>query len=523
MTRKQFLTNATIGGAALLATPSIVHQTNTIMKGKHDYSQAFGLARTLSEEYTYEPEIEGKIPKEIQGTLYRNGPGLFERQGYRKNNILDGDGMVQAFHFRDGKASYRNRFVRTKKWLEEEAVNKYIYNTWTTRRPGGILKNAFLQGKFTGQAGVTVRVFNGKLYAFDESSLPYELDPETLETLSGELDFGVHFENVATMFAAHNKVDGLTGDWIQFGLENGPKANIQVSSLDSTGRLKRHKRYQLPIGTYMHDFFVSENYIIFNLQPAVMNPLSFVLGMESYVESLRWKKEKGSTFLVLHKSLQQEPIYLKTEAVWMWHSINAFEKGEELFCYFVGYDEPDHFIGNHAQTFEIMKHEASVKSANTAKSPGTIRLVRINPKRQIISQEILNRDLDHTYEFPVINEQFTATQNRFTYLASGNMMGAFHHKINRVNIQTGNTETYNFGKGHYCGEPIFIPKPDHAYSVNSPIEPGWLMTLVFDEQKDKSYVALLNAEAVANGPIAKIHLKHHSPMSFHGTWAPTHS
>ena len=284
MTRKQFLKTAGIGGTALIASPIIADQHKSIMKGKHDYSQAFGMARTLSEEHTYEAKIEGKIPSEIKGTLYRNGPGLFERNGYRKTNILDGDGMVQAFRFKDGKVIYRNRFVRTKKWLEEESAGKFIYNTWTTRRPGGALKNAFMQGKFGGQAGVTVRVIDGKLFAFDESSLPYELHPETLETLRGEIDFGVHFENVNTLFAAHSKVDGRTGEWIQFGLSNGPRSSIQVSLFDKGLKLKQHRNYQLPLGSYMHDFFVSENYIIFNLQPAEMNPLCFITGLDSFAE-----------------------------------------------------------------------------------------------------------------------------------------------------------------------------------------------------------------------------------------------
>lgn len=518
MNRKQFLKAAGIGGAALLAGPVLVDQTKIIMKGKHDYSQAFGLARSLTTEYQYTPKVEGRIPQAINGTLYRNGPGLFERDGHRKENILDGDGMVQAFRFRDGKVQYRNRFVRTRKWLEEEAAGKYIYNTWTTRRPGGMLKNAFFQGKFTGQAGVTVRVFNGKLYAFDESSLPYELNPETLETLNGEVDFNVHFDNVNTLFAAHNKVDGHTGEWIQFGLENGIKANIQLSIFAPNGQLKRHKRYQLPLGTYMHDFFVSENYIIFNLQPAEMNPISFVMGMESYVQSLRWKGEKGSTFLILHKSLQDAPIYLKTEASWMWHSLNAFERGGEIFCYFVGYDEPDHFIGNHAQTFEIMKPHASIEKADTAKSAGTVRLVRINLKNQTIRQEKIVEKEGRSFEFPVINEQFTAHQNTYAYLASGKMMGAFHHEINRINIHTGKTETFDFGEDQYVGEPVFVPQPGHTYSSGFLEEPGWLMTLVFNEKTDKSYVAILKADSLEDGPIAKIHLEHHSPMSFHGTW-----
>ena len=456
MTRKQFLKTAGIGSASLLTSSSLLLQNRTIMQGKHNYDQAFGLARSLSKEYTYEPTIEGKIPQKISGSLYRNGPGLFERDNYRKANILDGDGMVQAFHFRDGKVSYRNRFVRTKKWLEEESEGKFIYNTWTTRRPGGVFKNAFMQGKFGSQAGVTVRVINGKLFAFDESNLPYELNPETLETIRGEIDFGVHFENVNTLFAAHSKVDGVTGDWIQFGLANGPKSSIQVSIFDSSMQLKRKRFYQLPLGTYMHDFFVSENYIVFNLQPAQMNPLSFIAGLDSFAESLRWNSEAGSTFLVIHKSLQKEPLYLKTDAVWMWHSLNTFEKGGEILGYFCGYDVPDHFIGDHAQTYEIMKPKATPHNIPVAQNPGSIRLVRINPQTKTIKMERVSNDADYSYEFPVMNEQFSCYEHQIGYFARGRMSGAFHHQICGMNIRTGKQEYYDFGEGKYCGEPIFV-------------------------------------------------------------------
>jgi carotenoid cleavage dioxygenase-like enzyme len=41
------------------------------------------------------PVVEGNIPRELNGSLYRNGPGLFERGGLRKPHLLDGDGLVQ--------------------------------------------------------------------------------------------------------------------------------------------------------------------------------------------------------------------------------------------------------------------------------------------------------------------------------------------------------------------------------------------------------------------------------------------
>src|SRR5689334_22132083 len=81
-----------------------------------------GLATSLREEHSYQARVEGGIPTQLRGTLYRNGPGLFDRGGLRKRNLLDGDGMVQSFRFHDSGVHYRNRFVCTQKYLDEQAV-----------------------------------------------------------------------------------------------------------------------------------------------------------------------------------------------------------------------------------------------------------------------------------------------------------------------------------------------------------------------------------------------------------------
>jgi carotenoid cleavage dioxygenase-like enzyme len=54
-------------------------------------------------------QVEGEIPKELEGTLFRNGPALFEYGASRLNQPFDGDGMVCRFAFKDGKVHFRNR------------------------------------------------------------------------------------------------------------------------------------------------------------------------------------------------------------------------------------------------------------------------------------------------------------------------------------------------------------------------------------------------------------------------------
>ena len=68
---------------------------------------------SLPEEYDYAPRLEGQLPPALQGTLWRNGPGLFDRDDLHKRMLLDGDGMIQTCQFRDGRVRLRTRFVRT--------------------------------------------------------------------------------------------------------------------------------------------------------------------------------------------------------------------------------------------------------------------------------------------------------------------------------------------------------------------------------------------------------------------------
>jgi all-trans-8'-apo-beta-carotenal 15,15'-oxygenase len=65
----------------------------------------FEAFRDLSREHGFEPlRIEGQIPAQLSGTLYRNGPALFENFGRRYEHWFDGDGAVGAVRLSGGKA-----------------------------------------------------------------------------------------------------------------------------------------------------------------------------------------------------------------------------------------------------------------------------------------------------------------------------------------------------------------------------------------------------------------------------------
>ena len=71
--------------------------------------------RTAGAEGTFpifDSDIEGTVPEDISGTLYRTAPGQKENHGTMLKSLFDGDAFVSSYTFRDGKVSYRGRFIR---------------------------------------------------------------------------------------------------------------------------------------------------------------------------------------------------------------------------------------------------------------------------------------------------------------------------------------------------------------------------------------------------------------------------
>ena len=513
MTRRDFLAISAVGGAGVLLTGCkngrdlpIDASTVPPVEGK-DPPPWLGLVKSLRAESAYGARVEGTLPAGLQGTLYRNGPGLFERAGRRKRCILDGDGMVQAFRIGEGAVRYCNRFVRTAKFVDEEKAGRYRYATWTTQAPGGRLNNLFATS-IRNQAGVSVVWKNGRLYAFDESTQPYELDPETLETV-GLSHLGL--KKGSAVYSAHSKTDGHTGEWLHFGLQYGRRATVHLTAFAADGSLRSHRTLALPRYVYLHDYLVSERYIILNLHPAEVAIFRFLLGATSFAGAIAWRPEIGNLVLVIPREGEAEPVMLETEATWMWHALNAHQRGDEIIADFVGYDGPDHFIGDDPALYAVMA------GRRVRSSPGSLRRYVIDPKRKTIRQEVLATG---NYEFPIVNPRLGCHGHRYGYLARDGDADPFWSQVVRIDTETGKTDAYNFGAGVYCGEPVFAPAPGTIYESGSADEPGWLLTQAYDGRTDRSFLAVLRADRVADGPVAVAHLRHHAPLSFHGWWQP---
>ena len=89
------------------------------------------LYRDVPREHGFEPlKVEGALPTELAGTLYRNGPGLFGSFGRRYYHMFEGQGAVCAVRFGDSQALGAQRVVQSAGWLEERPSNPCFCSEW---------------------------------------------------------------------------------------------------------------------------------------------------------------------------------------------------------------------------------------------------------------------------------------------------------------------------------------------------------------------------------------------------------
>lgn len=64
-------------------------------------------------------------------------------------------------------------------------------------------------------------------------------------------------------------------------------------------------------------------------------------------------------------------------------------------------------------------------------------------------------------------------------------------------------------------EPVFVRKPGASAE-----DEGWIMSYVFDSDRNLSEVVVLDARDFAGEPLARVLLPVRVPFGFHGGWAP---
>jgi carotenoid cleavage dioxygenase-like enzyme len=499
------MTLATPNAAA--SNPDRLAQTGGGPRAPKDGLGAF---TDLTADHGFSPmRVEGAIPAELRGTLYRNGPGRLATFGKVYGHWFDGDGALAAVRFEGGSALGAARMIATKGLVEEKRQGRAMYAGYGTRSPRGLLTRLlsseqsglarFVDGKNVANTSV---LWDGeRLLALWEGGNPTEIDPKDLTT-RGETNLG---GTVLQTFSAHPHRVASRRTTFNHGVRHGRTDVVDIYAKTDGGAWRVAGTLPLPWATMLHDIAYTENHVIVFVAPIKMRLFRLLLGLESASEAIRFVPELGTEILVAPLDDLAKVTRIHADARFFWHVANAYETKDGAVVDTVLYDDFD--------------NNRWLGSIHTGHPTGELygRLSRTH--LDFAGKRARNEEIAaFPGEFPIVAPSVASGPHRYVYLAAHGSREAagrdMHDRIAEVDVASGATRTLVLGDGLYPGEPIFVPREGAGERS------GWLLTLVYDARAHQSHVAVIDAEHLEEGPLARAHFDHHVPYGFHGTWAP---
>ena len=312
------------------------------------------------------------------------------------------------------------------------------------------------------------------LATVEAGALPYELTDE-LGTV-GPCDFG---GTLPGGFAAHTKLDPRTGELHAIAYF-WAWDYVQHVVISSDGEVSRTTDIPLPDGPMMHDFALTEKYVVlFDL------PVTFSMAAASAGVQLpyTWNPAHQARVGLLPRDGRAADVrWLEIEPCWVFHTLNAYD------------DEGGRVV------VDVVQYKGAYDVSRLS-GDGPITLDRwiLDPAAGKVTRRRLD---DRLQEFPRVDERVVSRPHRYGYSAvigevsratiplSGDFADqAFANALLKHDLAHGTVEAHEFGPDATAGEAVFVPA-----SPSAPEDDGYVMAFVHNPDRGAADLVILAAQ-----------------------------
>lgn len=500
MNRRRFLASLTAAAAGLALSPRLLRAgsaVDTFASARSGHPWLAGWQSVQGEAFGPSAvTLEGRLPEGLAGTLYRNGPAVFERGGQRYSHWFDGDGLVHAWRIGPRGIEHRARMVGTSKFKREQAADRFLLPAAGSRidNPISVRNNDDVN-----VANTSVTVVDDRLFALWEGGSAFELDPASLDTV-GPVTWAP--ELTAAPFSAHplREADGSLWNFGSLDVLGG--SGLLIWRIGADGRLMKHVLMPTPARGYLHAFAMTQRHLIFVLTP-------YRLGEDGpFFERLKFAPDLPCSIAVVPKDALDSPRWFEADFGMAYHFGDAFERGDGIELRAVLHDDLQ-----------------DAKSPMAAAMRGEPEAVRGDDRAQLASLRIdlkrgsarWQRHDVSGLEFPQFDPRGGGDRGARLYapVQAGKREVPYFNAVAGIEVERGRVRRHVYGAQVLAEEHLFVPRPG-----SNRADDGWLIGTVLDAARDRSGLAVLDAQRLEDGPVATAWLERSFPLGFHGHFSP---
>uniref|UniRef100_A0A4W3IN57 Beta-carotene oxygenase 1 n=1 Tax=Callorhinchus milii TaxID=7868 RepID=A0A4W3IN57_CALMI len=500
---------------------------------------------------------KGEIPKWLQGTLIRNGPGMHKIGDTVYNHWFDGMALLHSFTFKDGEIFYRSKYLRSDTYRSNMEANRIVVSEFGTMAYPDPCKNIFAKAfsylshtipDFTDNCLINIIRCGEDLYASTETNYIRKIDLETLET-NEKVDYRKYVAlNLAT---SHPHYD-TNGNTYNMGTSIGDKGKTKYQIIkipQSKPGDKEHACFtncevicsipsrSLLRPSYFHSFGMTENYIVFIEQPFKLDILKLAT---AYFRGVNWASCLGwypndKTYIHLIDRETKKILSTKyyTDALVVYHHVNAYEEDGHVIFDIVAYNDNSLYDMFYLKILKL-DDAAFEKQGKTFSSPSCRRFViplqhdkNVELGTNIVTLEnttasALKEKDGYVYckpeilfegiELPRINYDYNGKKYRYIY-ASKVQWRPVPTKIIKCDILT--KTCYEWREDHcWPAEPVFVRAPEAKEEDDGVL----LSSIVSSDPKTSSFLLVLDAKTFKELGRASVTADIH--LDLHGLFIP---
>jgi len=443
-------------------------------------------------------KIAGTIPDWLRGEVVRTCPAVFETRGWRARHWFDGLGMIYAFRIGDLGVDFRSRLLDSETARDAWRGKAKLGSFGTpTARP---LLRRIVEPvpRISDNTNVNIVRLGHELVAMTEGNRQLVIDDETLASVRP-----VAYSKDAlsrTIMSAHPHFDFERAKVVNVATGFGVGGVVSIYEHAPAARQRdvvgSWRTNRVP---YVHTFGLTPRHAILVAHPFDVTPVKMLWSSKGYIDHFDWHPKEGTRLIVIDRSSGEVREH-RTEAFFVFHTVNTFERGDATVLDLLAYPNADIMASLRTDRMTLKLPDLR---------PSLIRIT-MRPGVERASVEKLS---DVGFEFPSTHYKLVSGRPyRFAYGASDGHQagGAYTSAIVKVDVETGASSSFSHDT-HIFGEPLFVSRPQGDSE-----DDGVLLTVGSAQDAESSILAVIDARTMTLLASAKVQSS--IPLGFHGSF-----